>query len=211
MSLVALRCPSCSAALPAAPQRRIFACPNGHGAFRAGQGRLWPLPLQRVDAVQSLPPEGEIVLLPIWVLPVDPLWQREGRLPKELRVPALGVQRLPRVLELARNLSRSPAPWLEARADGLDFDGAELDCADAMEIGEFVALSLRAGWLPDGEAADFTLGFDTGRLALLPAWRFAGRLEDLVCGVSCAASLFDDCGLRDRRHDWLGTTSAIRR
>ena len=75
MSLVALRCPRCGQALPAAPERRIFACPHGHGAVRAARGKLWPVALRRIAARRPLPAEGELVLLPVWLLAVDTQWQ----------------------------------------------------------------------------------------------------------------------------------------
>ena len=211
MSLVALRCPHCGHALPVAPERRIFACEHGHGAFRAAEGRLWPLSLRRVLPRRPLPPEGDLVLLPLWLLQVDATSQRAGGLPAELRLPAIGVQRLPLVLDLARNLTKHQAPWIEDDAHGLAFDGAELDVDDAQAIAELVALGLRPGWPPDGEVEAFRLAATAARLVLLPAWRHAGRLEELVGGVSCAASIFEESALTDRRASWTGTTGRLAR
>ena len=199
MKLLSLRCPDCARELPARPDRRIFSCQRGHGPFRPGADRLWPMGARVVLPPSELPDDGEIVLLPVWVLPIaDPL-EGGGRLPAQIRVPAVGLQRLPAVMDFARNLTRSPAIWDEAEATGLAFDGASIEAVEAMEVAELVALGLHPGWPPDSLAGDLEIRFARARLVLLPCWRHRQRLQALIGNVSCPAVLFEDEELVDRR------------
>jgi len=199
MKLIGLRCPECARDLPAHPEQRIFSCTQGHGPFRLGGDRLWPMRARVVLPATEFPDQGEIVLLPVWVLPLAEQFQERDRLPAQIRVPAIGLQRLPMVIDFARNLTRSPAPWEESDAGELAFDGASLEAADAMEIAELVALGLHAGWPADEVAQTLEIPFAEPRLVLLPSWRHAQRLQTLCGDVSCPSVLFDEHELADRR------------
>ena len=203
MSLLALICPQCSDALPAVRERRVLVCERCARTWAVPEEgeRLAPLVRTLVRPECRIPDAAEVVLLPVWLvrLHVESMAQAPPALPTEIRVPAVGVQRLPLLLHFARNLTRCPVTWQEWEGVEVALEPAELTAADAFALAETVVLRHVDGWPDDASLAQLQLPFGAARLVDWPCARIGSELIELVGGLSTQRALVDAADLRDRR------------
>lgn len=203
MSLLALICPQCSAALDVAPERRVLVCDTCAKTWTVPEegDRLAPTARTLVRPERVAPEGAEIVLLPMWLvsLHVESIPQAPPSLPTEVRIPAVGVRRLPVLLHFARNLTRAPLVWQPWEGAQAPVDPAELTPADAYALAETVVLRHVDGWPDDRMLAALELPFGTARLVDWPCARIGSELIELVGGLSTQRALVDAADLRDRR------------
>lgn len=203
--LIDLQCAACGADLPTAPERRIFVCEqcgkSWGPAFAEGWTRLEEIPRQIVAPRQNPPPHGAIVLLPVWVVPV-----RAGEgvgpspfLPEEIRLPAVGIDRMQLLMTFALRLTRAAGAWSRLEGAPLRPEPAEITAEDAFELAELVALRSVDGWPPDEELEGLEIPFGPPRLMDLPCHHQGSELRDLVSGRCVSAGLRGDRILQDQR------------
>jgi len=200
---VALRCPACGQALPTAPERRVFVCAECGGSSTVPPGdadRLVEL-RRSLLAPREGWPEGPVVLVPVWVVPIrrsalDALG--EAALPAELRIPAVGVDRMPLLVAHAVHLSRAPVSSHALPPEGFVGEPAELSIADAFEIAELTAFSLARGWPAAGDEDRVEIPFGPPNLVDLPCRPTPTELVDLVYGLAMPRALLGESALPDR-------------
>ena len=202
MTLLALVCPACASALPAAPERRVLACRDCGRSWRIADGvdRLLPVPRAPVRPRHRPPDGAELLLLPVWRVKVrtEDLAEVAGRLPREVRIPAVGVQRLPLLVQFARNLSRAPLVLEEWEDVQVAVEAAELGAEDAFTLAETVVLRHVDGWPDDASLPTLEIPLSSAHLVDWPCARWRSELIDLVGGLSAPRAMIDAAGLVDR-------------
>lgn len=203
MGLLALVCPRCAAPLPAGAEREALVCgPCARTWSVSSDGdALVPLARTLVRPVHAIASGAEIVLLPVWAvrLRVDAIPRAPRGLPVEIRLPAVGVQRLPLLLAFARNLTRAPVVWQEWEGVEASVEPTELSSTDAFTLAETIVLRHVDGWPDDASLPDLEIPFGGARLLDWPCARFGSELLDLVAGLSTQRALVESSDLRDRR------------
>jgi hypothetical protein len=211
MQLIALACPRCGGALESAAGRRVFVCdacgqssePRAIGGDRLA-GRLFEVGREVARSRLPWPEVGGIVLLPVWVMPVlragDAPWL-EG-LPREVRLPAIGYDRMEVLLRFAAHLTRVEIPWevvpTVESAPRLRRAPAEITAEEALAAAEPVLVSL-AGEQQERMLTGGPVPLGAPRLVDLPCHRVAGRLSDLVCDRWVSDVLLAATDLPDQR------------
>lgn len=202
MSLIALVCPHCAVDLAPPDGARLFGCHSCGRSWQSG-GPLGLRPLRRSLWLPTRPvPEvGKIVSLPIWVLPLAETTVAASldRLPTEIRLPAVGLDRPSLLLRWARNLSRAGGTPQRVDPSPLRATSGELVVEDSFELAEVLLLGLVDGWPPDSEVESFEAGFGTPELVDLPCVVAGGELHDLVFGLAVPAVVVDLDALFDQR------------
>jgi hypothetical protein len=203
IELLDLACPRCGAPLPSAPLRRVFVCAGCRATYVPRQGREGPalvgIERELVLPREPLPPRGSIVLLPVWRLSVPAAAQLP--LPREIRVPALGMERMQLLVNLAVHLTRCQTEISAEPAPEVPREPAQLGPEDAFEVAELVAMGVVPGWPADEDVAALQIPLGTPRLLDLPCRLEGLQLVDLVFGRSVAAGLLDGHVLADRRSE----------
>lgn len=203
MSLLALICPQCAAPLPSGAEHQVLVCTTCARTWSVPSDgdELVPLARTLVRPVHSVPAGAELVLLPVWAvrLRVEAISRAPRGLPVEIRLPALGVQRLPLLMAFARNLTRAPAAWREWEGVQAAVDPTELSAEDAFALAETIVLRHVEGWPDDASLPDLEIPFGGARLLDWPCARFGSELIELVAGLSTQRALAESSDLRDRR------------
>jgi hypothetical protein len=215
-SLLALVCPHCGYGLPLHADERILVCPACARSWTSALGDTEPhLVAQARELVaprQEMPAVGSIVLLPMWLLRVHThaMGPAGARMAEEIRVPAVGLARMPLLLQFARNLTRSPAVatrWTGARAAP---EPAELTAEDAFAVAELVALRHVEGWPPEGQE-DVEIALGGARLVDWPCVLRGNELIELVGGLTVHRGIFGErvpADLRQELSPWLSELPA---
>ena len=220
--MIALICPKCEASLPTAKERRVFVCdgcgrsvtPPAGGS--SAQGSMWVVPRRMAQPTVPLPELGRIVLLPLWVLPIrrEELGVWGDRMPSEIRIPAVGVSAMSRLLRFGEILTRAPKSMVELDGGVSDRAGvrpcpAELSLEDAYATAEILALAHVEGWPPDPEVDDLAIPFGALRMVDLPCQHWSGSLTDLVFGLATSDHLMRGTELPDQRELLRHTLSTV--
>jgi hypothetical protein len=211
MSLLALVCPRCAAPLPVGEELEVFVCKSCARNWFVSPDENLLVPLERtlVRPLRSAPSGAAVVLLPVWAVRVrvQSIARAPRGLPVEVRVPAVGVRRLPLLLGFARNLTRAPEAWQAWEGGSLAVEPAELSAADAFALAEMIVLRHVDGWPGDAGLQDLEIPFGGARLLDWPCACFGGELLDLVAGLSTQRALIDGIQLSDHRdalHEAMG-------
>jgi len=210
MSFLDLRCPRCSQPLKAPAGMRVFVCdacgatstPSPAVGDSSSVHGLWLPPRRILLPTDDLPLNEEIVLFPLWLLPLKVEAAATG-LPERILVPAIGHDAFGRLVDSARRLSRARARLVEVEPE----EGrpvplpppAELGVEEAYAVAEIVALGTVEGWPPDEEVATWEAPFGPLRLVDLPCRRSSHELVDLVFGLAVDPSLSRSLPLVDAR------------
>lgn len=219
MSLLALTCPVCADALPAGRDQRVLVCARCARTWAVPDegDRLVPQVRTLVRPQCSVPEAAEIVLLPMWLvhLHVESMPRAPRAMASEIRIPAVGMQRLPLLLHFARNLTRAPLEWQQWENVDVPVEPAEVTAADAYALAETVVLRHVEGWPDDASLAQLQIPLGAARLVDWPCARLGSELIELVGGLSTQRALADAAGLRDRRAALSGalgpSTASLRR
>ncbi len=200
MPFIDLTCPACGSPLSASASIRIYVCdacattctPLAPNANPRSSSPLWIPPRRLLRPRLDLPARGRILLLPLWVIPLQE-GESGPKLPPELRIPAVGRAAFGRLVESARRLSKSelaleevPAP--EGRPIPRPPQG-ELEVEEAFAIAEIVTLGQVKGWPADDQLPAWEPSFGAIRLVDLPLGEVRGGLMDLVFGLTVDAAL----------------------
>ncbi len=204
MVLIALNCPRCAVALDAVDERCVFVCTRcGRTlAVAPGSDALSEVPRRLVRPTRRPAVTEPVVLMPVWSVSVhvtEPPSVGDA-LPARVFVPAVGVARLPLLLQFARNLSRAPIdpqPW--SGVDGVGLEPAEVSAEDAFVMAETVVLRHLEHWPSDDQLSDLEIPLGSASLLDWPCALRGSEVVDLVGGLSIHRSLLDAVGLRDRR------------
>lgn len=180
--MLALRCPSCGEALPVRSAQRIFvcaACGRTCTTRACSSGGLQPLPRILVQPQQPWGADEALYLLPVWVI--------NGPDSREVRVPALGTDRMTLLLSLAERLTAIHEVWQEWEI-GRDLPraGADLHAEEAHVIAELLCRH-EAGGESSAEPR-----FGGLRLLDWPCVRRSSQLLELVGGRAASARLLAD-------------------
>ena len=204
MRLVALACPDCGTSLDVAAEARVLPC---HGcrhsfALASDAGRLVRVPRTLVRPRQVADARAAIVLLPVWSVSVDTgaLGGVGAALPEVVRLPAVGVARMPLLMQFARNLTRAPAV-VEEWSGGPEVvpERAEIPVEDAFTLAETVVLRHLEHWPPDEVLSTLEIPLGSARLLDWPCAVLGGELIELVAGLSIHRSLVEQVPMEDRR------------
>ncbi len=200
MPFIDLSCPGCGAPLSASASIRIYVCeacsttstPLAPNNSPGSSSSLWVPPRRLLRPRLDLPAQGRILLLPLWVIPLQ---EREScpKLPPELRIPAVGRAAFGRLVDSARRLSRSEHsleefPAAQERPIPRPPQG-ELEVEEAFAVAEIVALGQVEGWPADDQIASWQPSFGAIRLVDLPLQEVRGGLMDLVFGLTVDSAL----------------------
>jgi len=210
MPFIDLTCPGCGAPLSAPASIRIYVCdacsttstPVAPSANPRNSSPLWVPPRRLLRPRLDLPARGRILLLPLWVIPLQ---KREScpKLPSELRIPALGRAAFGRLVDSARRLSKSELALQEvSAAEGRPVPRppqGELEVEEAFAIAEIVTLGQVKGWPADDQLAGWEPSFGAIRLVDLPLGEVRGGVMDLVFGLTVDAALLRNLELIDAR------------
>lgn len=204
MVLIALNCPRCAVALDAVDERQVFVCTQCGGtvAVAPGSDALAEVPRRLVRPTRRPSVTEPVVLVPMWSVSVRTaeLGSTGDALPARVFVPAVGVARLPLLLQFARNLSRAPIdprPWSEMEDVGVE--PAEVSAEDAFVMAETVVLRHLEHWPSDDQLSDLEIPLGSASLLDWPCALRGSEVVDLVGGLSTHRSLVDAVGLHDRR------------
>ena len=204
MTLIALNCPACAVALGAADERCLFVC-EGCGrtlAVSPSADGLAVVPRRTIRPTRRPAITEPVVLLPVWSVTVqtEDLGGVGEALPRRVFVPAVGVARLPLLLQFARNLTRAPLEPLEwDGVAGVPVEPAEVAAEDAFVMAETVVLRHLDHWPSDERLVDLEVPLGSAGLLDWPCALRGSELVELVGGLSIHRSLVEAVGLRDRR------------
>jgi hypothetical protein len=147
--------------------------------------------------------------MPFWRLeiPAEVIRSSGDRLPREMRIPAVGLQRSPLLLRWADQLSRvreelgESTPWKRLElTPGPPPEPAEIAAEDAYELAELLGLQMVKNWPPADELESWEIPFSSPQLIDWPCAQRHGELEDLIFGRAVSDTLLAERVFSDQRY-----------